>query len=468
MTILNFDKLESKIRTLGGYINFNFTVDGTDEEQNKGKNNAFVRYDFNHKYYLFGTNNSITGYYYPLYIKAPSENEDDYSIFTFLEYPGISFYMINTDKNIGEVFKPTDSTYLNFLTPYYIYGTGVEGTGYFYPVYSDLPSKDSSKYSVVRFDEYDKDFYTLNNYYKKAETDLPDENLFKRFVERYYVYGTQITNNQVGNTGYFYPAYVEAPSSNSDDYTVYNFKEYPGIDFYILNSEKNEGKTSKPSKLTQLDEYVRTGWYASTLKFDITDISNKLEIIPNEIAFITSTNDSNDPDVESVDQVKLLEQKTLEEIQARALVRAYRQEWTYGYDRTYIIKSKFLQFIDFKIYKIENNHREYVFWDYFKNLFKSSKNKSISSLFRLFFYKDTCFIKLIQNLHEKILLIDKTDDNNHVLKFEDNNIVNLKANLNNKLNLLPYQITKDSTEEITDDTVMFTIGTTDYYIDYVY
>lgn len=471
MTILNFDKLESPIRTLGSYINFNFNVKGQDEQQNEADNNAFVRYDFNHKYYLVGTNNSITGFYYPLYLKAPSEDENDYTSYIFLEYPGITFYMLKSSSNIGMPFKPEDTSYLNFLIPHYLYGTGNEGEGYYYPIYIDLPSNDSSKYTLVRFVEQDRDFYVLNNFYKKAETNKPDELLFKKYDPIYFLHGTRVINSFVGEIGYYYPIYDVIPSSNSDEYSTYNFIEYPGIDFYMLNNNKNEAKTKKPSKVSQLVEYEKTGWYATTLKLEIDKITNKMEIEPNEIAFISNENDllnENNPDVESNEQVKLLEEKTLDEIYARALIKAYKQEWTYGYNRTYTTKEKYLRFIEFKLYKIENNDKMYIYWDYWNNEKKTSKNSSLASLFLISFYKETSYIKLIQNLHEKILLIDKSDENNHTIKFIDNNSTNILANLDNKLSLLPYQITKDSNVDINDDSILFTVGSEEYYIDYVY
>ena len=467
---LKLKKLDTPIRNLSGSVDLKVSIKATDEESQTYTQDIVIPYEFNNKYYLYGTNNSISGYYYPLYIKAPSTNSGDYTTYTFLEYPGITFYGLNNDFNSAKLERPSTDYLYNFLVPYYIYGTGDEGKGYYYPVYTDLPSSNSSFYKIVKFSEYERDFYVANNYYKTAVSEKPSESQYSKFLQRYHLYGTSESSTAFGQEGYYYPLYIETPSSNSSDYTTIMFSEYPSIEFYMLNNDINTAKTNRPSIIKQTEEYIKTGWYAALINNNF-DSSNKTERIFEELALITNENDDeneNNPELSSSTQVRIFKQKTLEEVQMISLIKSYKQDWTYNYNRTFKIKGNLLQFIEFYIYRINGANREYIKWNYFKNQFEVTNESITASPFKLEFYENTSYIRLMKNLHEKILLLDKESDTVNGIKFIDYNTTNLDSNKNNSKLLLPYYIKEDSVDEITDDTIIVTTSNSiNYFIDFV-
>ena len=151
-----------------------------------------------------------------------------------------------------------------------------------------------------------------------------------------------------------------------------------------------------------------------------------------------------------------------------SLIKSYKQDWTYNYNRTFKIKARFLQFLEFYIYRINGVNREYIKWNYFKNQFEVTNESTTASPFKLEFYENTSYIKLIKNFHEKILLLDKESDTVNGIKFIDYNTTNLESNKNNSKLMLPYYIKEDSIDEITDDIIIITTSNSiNYYIDFV-
>lgn len=79
------------------------------------------------EYYVNGTdanNSESTGYFYPLYTSRPAF---DFSVYRFQEFPGIIFYMPNSDINVARNAAPSSADYPN-IEPY----SGNSGTSDYY------------------------------------------------------------------------------------------------------------------------------------------------------------------------------------------------------------------------------------------------------------------------------------------------------------------------------------------------
>ena len=120
----NFDfKLYKKQDSTGKYLknsetntyifsinsNKNLYVDKTNERK------IVAYFDNNQPYFLYGTNNSIKGYYYPIFNKIPSADSTKYESITFSEFPGKTFYMFLDDLNKGKSLITIDIINLGYL-----------------------------------------------------------------------------------------------------------------------------------------------------------------------------------------------------------------------------------------------------------------------------------------------------------------------------------------------------------------
>ncbi len=97
-----FKNSEENTYIFSDKTNKNIYVDCT----NKRKIVAF--FDNNQPYFLYGTNNSNKGYYYPLYTKIPSNDTSQYDTYTFDEISNVTFYMLKDDSNIALSSITTD------------------------------------------------------------------------------------------------------------------------------------------------------------------------------------------------------------------------------------------------------------------------------------------------------------------------------------------------------------------------
>ncbi len=120
----NFDyKLYKKQTSTGKYFKNSETntyIFSTNSNKNlyvdKCNERKIVAYfDNNQPYFLYGTNNNIKGYYYPIFNKIPSVDSTKYESITFSEFPGKTFYMFLDDLNKGKSSITIDIINLGYL-----------------------------------------------------------------------------------------------------------------------------------------------------------------------------------------------------------------------------------------------------------------------------------------------------------------------------------------------------------------
>ena len=107
----NFDfKLYDKQESTGKYLKNSETntyIFSTNTNKNiyvdkVNSRRIFAYFDNNQPYFLYGTNNNLKGYYYPVFNKIPSNDSTKYESIIFSEFPGKTFFMFLDDLNKGK------------------------------------------------------------------------------------------------------------------------------------------------------------------------------------------------------------------------------------------------------------------------------------------------------------------------------------------------------------------------------